>query len=144
MADNTTLPGTGEVVASKDIGGIKYQRMINTRPQDGSDIEVGSEDSLQLLRSILEALQASSTMDSKDRQRIIIDGIGAGAVTELTTGVPVTGGTPVIAAGANFIGYVGIAGTAAAGFIQVVDQREELIQRGDIAFAETMMPNLSW
>lgn len=27
MADNTTLPGTGEVYASKDLGGIKYQKI---------------------------------------------------------------------------------------------------------------------
>lgn len=28
MADNTTLPGTGDVIADEDIGGVKFQKMI--------------------------------------------------------------------------------------------------------------------
>jgi hypothetical protein len=28
MADNVTLPGTGQVVATKEIGGVEYQVML--------------------------------------------------------------------------------------------------------------------
>lgn len=28
MADNTTLPGTGDVIASKDKGGVKFQKVF--------------------------------------------------------------------------------------------------------------------
>lgn len=38
MADNTTLPGTGDVIADKDIGGIKYQRFILVHPVTGVDL----------------------------------------------------------------------------------------------------------
>jgi hypothetical protein len=38
MADNTTLPGTGEVYASEDRGGVNYQRvLINTFDGPGMD-----------------------------------------------------------------------------------------------------------
>ncbi len=36
MADNTTLPGTGEVYASDDIGSVKYQRVKLSFGADGS------------------------------------------------------------------------------------------------------------
>lgn len=35
MADNTTLPGTGDVIASDDISGVKYQRVKITFGDDG-------------------------------------------------------------------------------------------------------------
>ena len=56
------------------------------------------------------------------RQRIIIDAIGA-TPTELAATVPI----PAILAGSSFIGYIGSAGTAAAGFGFSVDQREQEI-----------------
>lgn len=40
MADNTTLPGTGDVIASDDIGGVKYQRIKVTTGADGSATDV--------------------------------------------------------------------------------------------------------
>lgn len=36
MADNSTLPATGEVIASDDIGGVKYQRMKLVWGADGT------------------------------------------------------------------------------------------------------------
>lgn len=36
MADNTTLPGTGESIASDDIGGVKYQRVKISVGADGA------------------------------------------------------------------------------------------------------------
>lgn len=36
MADNTTLPGTGEVIAADDIGGIKHQRVKIVWGTDGT------------------------------------------------------------------------------------------------------------
>lgn len=38
MADNTTLPGTGDIIADKDIGGVKYQRVILVNPANGQDL----------------------------------------------------------------------------------------------------------
>lgn len=36
MVDNTTLPGTGDVIASDDVGGVKYQRVKLSFGADGS------------------------------------------------------------------------------------------------------------
>jgi hypothetical protein len=38
MADNNTLPATGDVIASKDIGGVKHQRVLLRTP-DGVDAD---------------------------------------------------------------------------------------------------------
>jgi hypothetical protein len=40
VADNTTLPGTGDVIASDDIGGVKFQRVKVTYGADGSATDV--------------------------------------------------------------------------------------------------------
>lgn len=42
MSDNTTLPGTGEVYASDDIGGIKHQRVKISVGADGSAVDLSS------------------------------------------------------------------------------------------------------
>lgn len=44
MADNTTLPGTGDVIASDDIGGVKYQRVKVTHGADGSATDTSTAD----------------------------------------------------------------------------------------------------
>lgn len=42
MADNTTLPGTGAVVASDDVGAVAYQRVKLTPGPDGvAGVDVG-------------------------------------------------------------------------------------------------------
>ncbi len=46
MADNTTLPGTGDVYASDDIGGIKHQRVKISIGADGSAVDASSTDPL--------------------------------------------------------------------------------------------------
>lgn len=40
MADNTTLPGTGDVIASDDIAGVKYQRVKIGAGADGVAVDV--------------------------------------------------------------------------------------------------------
>lgn len=42
MADNTTLPGAGDVIAADDVGSVKYQRMKVTPGPDGTaTVDVG-------------------------------------------------------------------------------------------------------
>lgn len=40
MSDNTTLPGTGDVIAADDVGGVKYQRVKATWGVDGTGTDV--------------------------------------------------------------------------------------------------------
>jgi len=39
MADNTTLPGTGEVYAADDRGGVKFQRVLVEGEQDSASVD---------------------------------------------------------------------------------------------------------
>ncbi|TXH11237.1 MAG: hypothetical protein E6R03_14520 [Hyphomicrobiaceae bacterium] len=49
MADNTTLPGTGDVIASDDIAGVKYQRVKIAHGGDGSATDTSSVDPLPVM-----------------------------------------------------------------------------------------------
>lgn len=40
MADNATLPATGDVIAADDVGGVKYQRVKNSFGADGAATDV--------------------------------------------------------------------------------------------------------
>lgn len=44
MADNTTLPGTGDVIAADEIGGVKYQRIKLVYGVDGEAVDVSEAD----------------------------------------------------------------------------------------------------
>lgn len=46
MADNTTLPGAGDVIASDDIGGVKYQRVKPAWGSDGTATDVDATNPL--------------------------------------------------------------------------------------------------
>jgi hypothetical protein len=50
MADNTTLPGTGDVIASDDIGGIKHQRVKVGFGPDGSYSDAGNDNPLPVVQ----------------------------------------------------------------------------------------------
>jgi hypothetical protein len=103
-----------------------------------SDVTTINDEALWLLRRMVKLLESSGTVDARNRQRVIVDAVGA-APTEGTTSLPVN-----IAAGAAFIGYVGIANTAAAGFGFPVDQRYEIIDRARDTYANGIRANLVW
>lgn len=78
MADNTTLPGTGDVIASDDIGGVKYQRVKLTHGEDGEALDasvnnpvpVQDSDGNGILGRILQMLLSPLGYDkSLQRQR---------------------------------------------------------------------------
>jgi len=53
MADNTQLPGTGDIIADKDIGGVKYQKMMVT---DENGNITHPSDLLELLKQIFQLI----------------------------------------------------------------------------------------
>lgn len=64
MADNTTLPGTGDVIASDDIGGVKFQRVKTTFGPDGTATDVSATTPLPVAQNdctILLSTTVSST-----------------------------------------------------------------------------------
>lgn len=103
MADNVTLPGTGAVVATDDIGGFQHQRIKVTLGADGvneGDVssanpmpvqEVGG--AVSLLTRIVNLLMSPMGFDrSLSRQRVtgIIESGTVTAVTTVTTVTTVT------------------------------------------------------
>lgn len=72
MTDNTILPGTGDVIADEDIGGVKYQKVISGWGAAGAfqktDIASGKPFPMQLRGS-----------DGTDRSNLLPVSIAAGA-----------------------------------------------------------------
>ncbi len=95
MADNTTLnPGTGgDVIASDDIGGVKFQRVKPAWGADGSAVDVSEanplpvfDDAIARLLGLLLAYQDSPRGYDKSLQRqrgtVILE---SGTVTTVAT-----------------------------------------------------------
>jgi hypothetical protein len=116
MADNTTLnPGTGgDVIASDDIGGIKFQRVKPSWGVDGSAVDVSEASPLPvadaqsggMLLRILQMLMAPLGYDKslqRSRGTVIVE---SGAVTTVTTVTTVATVTNVTSLN-NIDGYNG-------------------------------------
>ena len=113
MADNTTLnPGSGgDVIASDDIAGVKYQRIKNGFGDDGvySDVSTANPfpvtvptgeliEAIESLRMTMGSLSRTIGMSIPDllgRQRVVVDAItGALTLATITTvGTVTTVGT---------------------------------------------------
>jgi len=70
MADNDTLPATGSIIASDDIGGVKYQRVKLTWGPDGTandaDVATGKPIPLQLRTATGTAIGTAEDVASAD------------------------------------------------------------------------------
>lgn len=71
MADNSTLPATGDVIAADDIGGVKYQRVKPAFGVDGSATDVSATNPLPIVTpdsqsSITGTLSANGTLFTTD------------------------------------------------------------------------------
>ena len=99
MADNVTLPGTGEVVATDDVGGAQYQQVklvdatLNSTTPIGTEsnpLPVTDNTSGNLLLRILQMLMAPLGYDKslgRFRQTAILE---SGTVTTVSTVTTVT------------------------------------------------------
>jgi hypothetical protein len=98
MADNVTLPGTGEIVATDDIGGVQFQRVKLAAGAEGVAVDVSDAAPLpvrddyaeHLLSLLLQALLSPRGYDpSLGRQRgtVVVE---SGTVTTVTTVSTVT------------------------------------------------------
>ena len=94
MADNTTLPGTGETIAAEDVGGVKYQQMKLIDGADGATTPISAFNPLPtfddanngLLRRILLMLMAPLGFDkSLQRQRVTASIENLPTLTTVTT-----------------------------------------------------------
>ena len=113
MADNSTLPATGDVVAADEIGGVKFQRMKLIHGNDGvnaGDVSLTNPypvtltqgevvEALEAMRMAVQSLNRSigqSMPDVAGRLRVVVDSItGALTLANITTVATVTAVTTV-------------------------------------------------
>lgn len=112
MADNVTLPGAGDVVATDDVGGVHYQLVKIASGGNGVATPVTTTDPLPMavygelieateaMRMALQALTHTIGMvmpDTAGRQRVVVDAITSGialsTVSTVSTVSTLTGQT---------------------------------------------------
>ena len=95
MADNVTLPGTGEVIATDDIGGVQYQmvKLVDATPDSTTPIGTATNplptkelpEASSLLLRIFNLLMSPMGFDrSLSRQRVTAV-VESGTVTTVST-----------------------------------------------------------
>jgi hypothetical protein len=93
MADNVTLPGTGEPIATDDIGGVQYQRikLVDATPDSTAPIGTATNplpiaaygeliEAMEAMRMAIQALTRTVGLmqpDTAARMRVAIDAISA-------------------------------------------------------------------
>lgn len=60
MADHVTLPGTGQIVATDEVGGVQYQRVKTVWGGDGlaNDVTIDNPFPVQAAGELIEAIQS--------------------------------------------------------------------------------------
>jgi hypothetical protein len=118
MADNVTLPGTGEVVATDDIGGVQFQRVKLASGVEGTAVDVSDVaplpvtltkgevvEALEAMRMAVQSLNRSigqSMPDVAGRLRVVVDAITA----SLTLATITTVGTVTTVSTVTTVGTV--------------------------------------
>lgn len=130
------------------------QKKVIVLNADHEEINVATDESILLLRKIVQLLQVSATSDVRQRQKITIDALGntGGTPTEIGATVPVSGsltsaGTTTATLGAsainagNFVVQFGPQATAAGAGL---DSRFLLMDTSRNAYANGIRSKLSW
>jgi hypothetical protein len=102
MADNVVLPGTGDTVATDDVGGVQFQRVKLDIGGDGESDPVTADaplpisvygeavEALEAMRIAVQALTRTMGQmqpDTASRMRVAIDAISAGLTLATITTV---------------------------------------------------------
>ncbi len=105
MADNTTLnTGTGgDVIATDDIGGVKYQRVKNTFGVDGVAIDVSSANPFPVATP--DALSTGTLSVVGANVEVVLNGATSVAVQFVPSTVPAFAGTVVFEGTVNGTDY---------------------------------------
>lgn len=145
MADNSTLPATGDVIAADEIGGVKYQRVKPVAGDDGFAIDVSKTNPMPMeafrtdnlivsLMRLVKLMESNAVVDAQQRQRITLDSIAAGValptVTTVTTVATVTTVTTV----ASVTNIAAVAGM----------DREQYINIAKFTNAQAIRPRLNF
>jgi hypothetical protein len=112
MADNVTITeGSGTQIAADEVGGVKYQRVKVAHGIDGVAVDTSeanplptqiiqtdtsqalqvADETVGLLKILVDLLFSNAIVDAGQRQRIVIDAITAGlTLSNITTVAGVT------------------------------------------------------
>lgn len=119
MADNVTLPGTGAVVATDDVGGFQFQRVKVAHGADGSATDVSTTSPMPVNDVDAELGYTGGLTSYRERvvaprYTILSDSIADGLATIWTSTVA-NGGTNTVSGGEGLIA----SGTSATGSAQL-------------------------
>jgi hypothetical protein len=73
---------------------MAFKTSVNVLNKAGDIIDPATETTIKLLKRIVKLLEAGGTVDIRNRQRVVLDGVGTGTTgvtTELAAALPVTG-----------------------------------------------------
>lgn len=127
MADNVTLPGTGEIVATDDIGGVQFQRVKLAAGAEGTAIDVSdvaplpvrddyTEHLLSLLLQLLQSPRGYDASQARQRGTVVVE---SGTVTTVATVLTLSN----IAAIGGYSAQMQIMDTNRTGWAQTVRAR---------------------
>jgi len=129
---------------------MSYFEKTKITNSSGTVINPAQDESILLLRKIVKLLEASATIDLKQRQKVVVEAIGTNNATptEVNAAIPVTGtvsaNSTAVASTVNMgqvvVGFGGQA-TAAA---NIIDSRYFLVDTSRNAYANGIRKNLSW
>ncbi len=138
MSDNTTLPGTGDVIADEDLGGVKYQKvkLVDGTPGSSTPAKVtaGGQQSVSvddlavaLIKALGKGLDSMAIDPTTGRLRITLDNIAAA----LTLATITTVGTVSTVTKASQLGSLGI--DASGAVYDLMDATRAQCVRGRIS-----------
>jgi hypothetical protein len=117
MPDNLGYtPGSGATVATEESGGIHHQRVLMETAVEGvpTDVSVSSpmpviasrsDDLLVALSRIVKLLESNATVDSAQRQRVVVD---SGAITASIASAQTLGTVTTVSSVTNMVSNAGM------------------------------------
>jgi hypothetical protein len=117
MADNLGYtPGSGATVATENSGGVHHQRVLMETAVEGVPTDVSaaspmpvassrSDDLLVMLSRIVKLLESNATVDSAQRQRVVVD---SGAITASIASAQTLGTVTTVSSVTNMVSNAGM------------------------------------
>jgi hypothetical protein len=129
MADNVTITeGSGTQIAADEIAGVKYQRVKVSTGEDGTANDVSlsnplptqiiqadtsqaiqvQDQTVGLLKILVDLLYSNAITDAGQRQRIVIDAITAGLTLAAVTTVSTVSAVTAVSSVTNLAALFGV------------------------------------
>jgi hypothetical protein len=131
MSDNLGYtPGAGATVATEDVGGVHHQRVLMETSVEGIPTDVSasspmpvvssrSNDLLVMLSRIVKLLESNATVDSAQRQRVVVD---SGAITASIAATQTLANVTTVATVSSVTNMVSNAGMDREQYINIAKQ----------------------